>query len=264
MYQRFKNSISNPKMVFFYVKDSFLRVLSYILMLTILLSLPFIITVFTNKDFLFPDKNDIVNGIENNFYGKGIKVIDNKLVLDNQDGSYNFTVNNYTFVIGVIPRDSQMYVVELGQSEVTLYTNVNGQIMMPIISTSYAEDYDFDDNAILLYNDLVKVLNENTTLVTFTVTSVIIGYLIEIIMFALIMASIAVIFKKLPLPFKAHFKVAIYLLTPWVILNTILMLFNLSIFTFMSFVIIYVYHVIAYRSVRIISTLGVGKKDEEE
>ena len=34
-------------------------------MLTILLSLPFIITVFTNKDFLFPDKNDIVNGIEN-------------------------------------------------------------------------------------------------------------------------------------------------------------------------------------------------------
>lgn len=259
MYQRFKNSISSPKMVFFYIKDSFLRVFGYILLLSLLLTIPFFIIAATNKDLLFPDSGTIKNGFETNFVSDEISVVEGKLIKpDNYSSSFN--VDNYSFVIGVVPSGSGSFVIRFEEKQVVLYTNAQGQVMVPIFGLDYVEDFKFTtENVNLMYSHVNSLVNENGYLLAVTLSTFYVTAIFQILIFALIMSFIASAFKKLPLRFSGHFKVAIYLLTPWVIFVTIINLFGLQFLSMFGLLIIYVYHYLAYKSVKIVTNVKVDK-----
>lgn len=259
MYQRFKNSISSPKMVFFYIKDSFLRVFGYILLLSLILTIPFFIIAATNKDLLFPDAGSIKTGFENNFVSDDIRVVDGSLVKPAKY-SANFNVDNYSFVIGVVPSGSGSFVIRFEEKQVVLYTNAQGQVMVPIFGLDYQEDFNFTtENVNKMYKYVSSLVNDNGSLLVVTLVTFYTTGIFQILLYALIMSFIASVFKKLPLKFSAHYKVAIYLLTPWVLFTTILNLFGLQFLSMFGLVIIYIYHHIAYKSVKIVTNVKVDK-----
>lgn len=262
MYERFKNSISKPKMVFFYVKDSFGRMFSYILLLTLLLFLPILLTSITNKEVFFPPNSDLESGIENNFLNHSLRVEDGKLIKDNPNLSASFSVENFTYVIGVVPNTKSIYIVSFETSAVVLYTNVSNNLVQ-IESVSYSEDFEFTiSNTKLIRNQIDNLVNNSTLFLTMTLTSYFFIGLTEILLYGLIMALLASVFRKLPLKFREHYKIAIYLLTPWVIFTTLINLFGLQILSFVGIILIYLYHILAYNSIRVIRNPEVKDRDE--
>lgn len=267
MYQRFINTISNPKLVFLYVKDSFLRIVSYIILMSLIISIPVILIGITNKSMLFPSQSTIRTNIESNFYNPNIRVVDGILVNDldtNLEISNSFSVDNFTYVIGDIPNSTQIFLVAFEKEGISLYTNVSTMSRVLLSTTKYTQDFEFShEYNYLISNMLVNVVNDNPLILSTIISAHILGNIFDYIFLALILSLMAMLFKSLPLPFKAHFKVSIYIMSTWAIVTLILSLFNLTSLSFIAIIIAYVYQTIAYGSIRLVRNVGVKDKDEE-
>jgi hypothetical protein len=57
---------------------------------------------------------------------------------------------------------------------------------------------------------------------------------------------------KVQFSYLMRFKLSVYLTTVWMVSELILSLFNVQYLDFVSVLLVYIYHVIAYRSIRVI------------
>lgn len=263
MFARFKNVLRHPKFVLLYVRDSFFKVFTYLLLMALLLSLPIILIAFTNKDALFPNIGNLKSNIRTNMFNDSLVVENNKLI-NNEELNISFSIDTYTYVIGKIPANSTPYVVVLESETVSLYTIISGQYKMLINEVEYTTDFKFNEEGLNTITSLfTSVTNDNQTLVTSTFFTYFLVNLFELIALTMLMALFGLLMKHIPLKYGVHYKLAVYLITPYVILNLILMLFGLEGLTFISVVVYYIYHSVAYKSVRMVSGSGVNNKNEE-
>jgi hypothetical protein len=81
--------------------------------------------------------------------------------------------------------------------------------------------------------------------------------LFDYLFYVLLLGLLGTLFiQRAPIPFKFRLKLSIYLTTIFVVIEFVLSLFNASQFGFISFLTAYMYHIWAYRSMKIIEVGG--------
>ncbi|VEU80274.1 DUF1189 family protein [Haploplasma axanthum] len=265
MYKRFKASLTKPSMVFLYIKDSFWKVFSYLLIMTALLTIPAIVVSISKPEMLFPSYNEINNGINKEFVNANLKIENGKLINENAT-SKNFVIDDFTFVVGTIPRTNTPYIILFEESRVTLYMSAS-TMAIEISSFKYENS---ELNNIVFSTDEANIVTKETiklfdsSLIVVYVSQIFIGYLLDYLLIALVLTALSMMMRRLPLSFGNIFKTNIYLLTGWVIFNLIITLFGFNDLYYFTIIVAYVYQMIAYRMIRVVKTNGSKKENDDE
>lgn len=267
MYQRFKNSLFNPKQVFLNVSDSFKRVIVYVLSMVLLMMIPvFLVGVFQPTLF-YPTSNDIYYGFNNSFKDKGLAIVDGKFE-NKEDRNILVVVDGYNFSVGEIKTAINGIRIIFEEETIAVYQVLTLGYLHEIDRFSYEQigfsNFSFEEGQIESFAlGIVNMLAENKGLILINIFEFFITYLVDYFVYALFFSVISMFFYRLPLTFSTYFKISIYLLTGWAMLNLLLSLFNLGSLYFYTTFIAYIYHIIAFRSVKVIKKIGVDRKDDE-
>lgn len=265
MYKRFKASLTKPSMVFLYIKDSFWKVFSYLLIMTTLLTIPAIVVAISKPGMLFPSYNEINNGINKEFVNANLKVENGKLINDNST-SKNFVIDDFTFVVGTIPRTNTPYIILFEENRVALYMSASTMVIE--ISSFKYENSELNnivfssEESNTLTKEIVKLFD--SSLIVVYISQIFIGYLLDYLLIALLLTALSMMIRRLPLNFSSIFKTNVYLLTGWVVFNLIITLFGFNDLYYFTVIVAYVYQMIAYRMIRVVNKNGSKKENDDE
>lgn len=268
MLTKIKNSISKPGLVFAYIKDRAGQIIIYLLLMAFIMTLPKFIMLFKDKALLFPSNDVITQGINSNFNNQGIEIIDGTLIIPNNE-NHGFFINEYTVVLGSGRALGNGFFIHFKEDHISLYAQVDGVIHQNLYEIKYSDtninNISFtNSNSNLIANEIVKVLSSQNFLIAGRIIGEFIYNMIQYLFMALMFAMVFRISIKLPIPFSANFKMSFYLMTIWALITLILTLFGLESLTFISFIFVYINHVRAFRSIRIVRRVGPKPKDEEK
>ncbi|MDY0277155.1 MAG: DUF1189 family protein [Acholeplasma sp.] len=264
MYMRFKDTLTNPKLAFKYIKDKKSTVFLYVLLMVFLLTLPTIIMAFINPKALVPSNLTVASEVKTNFSEKGLKIQDYQLV--NETGSnYSFTIEDFTYVVGDIPDILSGYAVVLEQKEVKLYMVTSMIVMLEINNVSYEElginDLIIDSNSYKEFANKVNEVVNNNFFISVIVFETFIYMMIDFLFTALLLTVLASFFYQIRISFSEHFKINVYIMTGWAVVNLLLILFGLTELTTFSILVAYIFQSRAYHGVTVVTRV---RRDEDE
>lgn len=268
MFRKLKISLSKPAFVFAFVKDRAFQVIKYLLFIILLMTLPAIIAAFNKPGMLFPSNQTITSGIQKNFLDDGYAIVDNKLVNPNNISKRFFT-SEYIIVVGEKGQDSSGVVIQFSEEAIDIYMQVGTFSKQQYSSIKY-ENTNLNDivfnaeNASKISYSILDVLKDDTMLRTMKVFQIYFANLVEYLFIALLLTLLFKMGNRLSLPFKNSFVISIYLTSVWAITMLILTLFNIRFLSFLPIVIAYIYHILAYRSIKTIRTIQGGKDNENK
>lgn len=263
MLKKFRNNLTHPKLAFLYMKDKFYQVFFYILFLTFIMSLPVIFSSFVNPGALTPSSND-VNYNLTNIINEGYEIKDGKFIADK---TKILESNLFNIQFGEGYFDKQGFFLQFKEEELVSYYNFGQGITYQTKSKSYdelnLENFEFNaNNKTKLTNIITLSFSQNKGLiVALTISSIFINF-IDLIVIVLLLSLLANLTKRLPFKFRDHFKINSNIVTIYAIINLIFILFGINNLDFISLIIVYIFQMIAYRSIKIISKIQVKKKDE--
>lgn len=259
MLKKIKNSISNPKLIFMNLKDSWKYIFGYIFLMTFILTIPAILASIVNQNMFFVNNTKIASGINENFINKNIKIENG--ILQNNNMNVAFGIGDHVFVIGDIPITASGYITVFDYDKITFYLSAGSNINIKLASKNYQElnlmnlEFEVNNTNLLVAKTKEVMTLKKNVVIPLKILGIYFSYFVDYLLITLTLAVVAMLFKKAPLDFSGHYKINTYVMTSWTITNLILILFGLTSLYYLSIIIAYIYQVITYRSVRAIKVI---------
>ena len=244
MYQRFKRGLFLPSELSMYLKDSWLKVWAYFFLMLILSALPFIMVTLASDGLSVQEKHFIKENYTERLAGSH-QIIDGQLMIEpaylTRDKYLKMDV--YTFGIVNTPTSPEYQGIRLifVEDGVRLYTfNVFAE--MYTYEALNLENYDFSNSSTTNIDRFIKAVDlivkaHNGPTKAFQTAVTLGSSMVELMFFVLISAA----FSRHLLPFKFKLKMAIYVLTPYVVMSLFALFLNNSIFIFVGIIMMMVY-----------------------
>lgn len=252
MFYRLKTIISKAPHAIFFMKDRWLRVISYMLFISIIAVLPLIIKTVTTKDM----PNDRYLNIQTAvtyLEDANMKIEDYQLSF--QKGA-EIQVDFLKFAVGTSTNSMTAFFV-LFDTEGLKLIMANQVLNQKSYFQLELNDLDFNNlsqsQVRYVAFKLKEFINEVELVFFVDIVGQYFAVVLDYIFIALILALMSTFFFPLvQTPFSAKFKLSIYLGTMYIFSDFFLTLFGLQNLTFISIIVVYIYHMWVYRSIRII------------
>ena len=253
MFKRMKVSLTQPPLIIFFMKDKWTRVLLYALFVPLFLLLPFVITSLISTDMTIKEVDFLSTQINANFRVDGVEIIDGVLTGTSSDTlvyeyvTFHFgSTNDPLIAMGLFfdTHDLVLYAQDYELQRIS-YEDVG------------LYNYDFNDLSIQSAKALAlafKQITDQEPLVVFVdFFYIYFDSLFNYVSMVLLISLMTMLFMvNVPIPYRYRFKISVYLTSIWVFSELLLILFDLRELSFISTVIVYIYHIWAYRSVKVI------------
>ena len=253
MIKKFTTSISKPPLTIFFMKDSWFKVIFYVLFITFLVVIPAFIKIAIDPTMDYQRYQNMQNKLKTDFVIENAHIVDGVLTYESVKkinfefyevylGTQNLASNKVNFVF----EESHLVVYVTGIEMDRLdYVRLN------------LEEFDFsstDGADLTRLSVALKTMYERQDFLF--VAEVFAQYFIIIadyIFVALLMAVLMAVFvNRIPMPFSMRFKLSIYLSSIYAAIQLILVLFGASYLNIFGMMAVYFYHVWAYRTIKII------------
>jgi len=258
MFKRLTTSLSRPQFAVFFIKDSWIRTILYILILPLFLIIPALITVIASDEMSIERYQMMVESIETDFRVENAVITDGVLTFE---ASKKMTFDYFSFYMGEQSYSNQTINFIFEETEIAIYiSNVELDRESYVALGLINHDFSLTDTTSLRQiSTAMKILMERQDIIPFmdvslTYTIGLLDYLFITILMSLLMVFFS---QRVQLPILLRFKLSVYLSTIWIFSELILKLFKLSNLGFISLFIVYFYHLFTYRSMNII-TKGVN------
>ncbi len=253
MLERIRTSLTKPPLAVFFIRDSWGKVVRHLFFVPLLLLLPLILTAVIRPGMDPERYQSMKAAVTKDIIGIDAR-IDSGVLNDPEPANADFAY--YTIYVGEQEQSFSSLAVVFEDENLVLMAN-----RIVIESASYEElgllDFDFEDPTDAEISRLtlsIKSFLDDVGLLLFVDLNYtyIIG-LIDYVLMTLFMTLVMMLFiYHVELPFKHRFKLAVYLTTVYVVVELLLVLFDLSVIGFISILVTYIYHVWAYRSIHVI------------
>jgi hypothetical protein len=252
MFKRIRTSLTKPPLTIFFMQDSWGKVLRHLFLLPLLLLLPLVLQYTVNQG-MSPERFLRLQGAMINEFSEQEAVIHEGVLKEEQTVTAYF--DYFAIMMGestpqisnvsIVFKDDHL-VMYIYQAELTRMSYQSLDIEQFDFKTATQADFTrlssaiqtlIESQSVMLFIDLNLVYM--TTLVDYT--------LIVLLMSLLMMIFV----MNTPLTFKYRFKISVYLATVYLVVELILILFNARALSFLSIFVTYIYHLWAYRSMKI-------------
>ncbi|WP_264229956.1 hypothetical protein [Acholeplasma laidlawii] len=255
MYQRFKRALLIPSELYLYLKDSWLNVWVYFFLMLILTALPFMMISWANNGFSDRNKIEIKDQFVEKLSGTH-KIVDGELIVEqaflNQDKYMNIDIYTIGIVNTPTSPEYQGIRIILVKDGVKLYT-------FGVLAKTYSYDelglsnFNFSDYSLTNIDKFIRAMNiiaieySGPTKV-FSSFVTLLSSAIELIFFVFISAT----FSRTLIPFKFKFKIAIYVLTPYVVMSLFALFLGSGLLIFLGIILMMIYMRIAFSKLKMI------------
>lgn len=255
MFKRLTTSLSRPSKTVFFMKDSWKRVIAYIFLLPLILIVPMLITRLVDPSMSLARYEAMTMMVKEEFRTENASIIDG--VLTYETPIHATFSDLFTLYIGDQELSNRTFNFVFEEDGLTFYI-----ADYKIDYVSYTElnllNHDFnsiDTENLRTINIALKVYIEQQSYISFVDMSVRYIYgLMDYLFITLLMTFMMLLFiNRVRFPFKLRFKLSVYLSTVWIISEFALALFHLEQFEIISMLLVYVYHILAYRTFKVIT-----------
>lgn len=255
MYQRFKRALLIPSELYIYLKDSWLNVWVYFFLMLMLTALPFMMITWANTGFSDRNKIEIKEQFVENLSGTH-KIVAGELIVEQEFLNSDKYINLDIYTIGIVNTPTspeyQGIRIILVKDGVKLYT-------FGVLAKTYSydelglSDFDFSDYSLTNIDKFIRAMNliaieySGPTKV-FSSFVTLLSSAIELIFFVIISAT----FSRTLIPFKFKFKIAVYVLTPYVVMSLFALFLGSGLFIFLGIILMMIYMRIAFSKLKMI------------
>lgn len=253
MFKRMTTSLTRPPLAVFFMKDTWVRAILYLFFIPLFLTIPVILKTSINPGMPIQRYELMIEVLNKDIMGIDAK-IENGVLTYEETTKTSF--DYFTIYIGTqtSARDSIGFV----------FTEDKVQMMVSGVSFNEQtylslglETYDFQDlsneNVRLLAASIKSFYDQEPTIIYMDVMLTyllgVFDYVFYIFFSALLMM---IFFSRVQLKFRYRVKLSIYLTTIYVFSTLIFTLFNVPQLEFISVALISIYHIWAYRSMKLI------------
>jgi hypothetical protein len=257
MLQRLKMSLTQPPRVVFFLNDSWLRILLYILLMPLILIVPAIIQSSINPGMNLDRATLLTQTIYQDLLGYEAEIIDGTLFF-NEPVMVSFDYIDLN--IGTSKNAREIIGFTFSEKELILTVG-----RMEYQRATYEElaltNFDFRDktneNALVLSIAIRNFYNQQSIIDTFEVILLYFMRMLDYLLFILFMPLVMLlIFRHHQMTWTQRFKFSVYLTTIWVFVELFIDLINQRELGFLSILMLYIYHFWAYRSIIVIKKGG--------
>jgi len=217
--------------------------------------IPLILTRLVDHSMSLERYDAMVQVIEDDFRSQNATIVDGIL-------SYETPINAsvlglFTFYLGDQDLSNRTFNFVFEENGLTFYV-----ARYRIEKVSYADlnllNHDFsstDSEALRTLSLALKLYIEEQSYIAFAdISAEYIYGLLDYVFIALLMTFVMLMFiNHVQFPFKFRFKLSVYLSSIWIVSELILSLFHLEQLEIISMLLVYVYHILAYRSFKVIT-----------
>ena len=253
MFKRMTTSLTKPPLAVFFMKDSWGRVILYLLLIPLFLMLPTWLESTVNPGMKLDRYELLVETIQKDFILEDTKIVDG-ILTTNQNKTASFEY--FQLTIGNQEASSDKIQIVFLEEDLAIYmTDI--EILRKDYDDLGLSQFDFSivgsSNARVLAN-AIRTFYNTTNL--FTTTEVFISYfvgLFDYIFYAILMALFMLMFtRSLPIPFRFRLKLSVYLSTIFVVIDLLAALFKVPAISYLIIPVLYIWHFWAYRSIKIV------------
>ena len=255
MYQRFKRALLIPSELYIYLKDSWLNVWVYFFLMLMLTALPFMMITWANTGFSDRNKIEIKEQFVENLSGTH-KIVAGELIVEQEFLNSDKYINLDVYTIGIVNTPTspeyQGIRIILVKDGVKLYT-------FGVLAKTYSydelglSDFDFSDYSLTNIDKFIRGINliaiaYSAPIKVFSSFVTLLSSAIELIFFVIISAT----FSRTLIPFKFKFKIAVYVLTPYVVMSLFALFLGSGLFIFLGIILMMIYMRIAFSKLKMI------------
>ena len=253
MFKRLTTSLTKPPQAVFFMKDSWGRVILYLLFVPLFLMIPSWLKGLVNPGMTLSRYELMVSAISKDIQLNETSITEGILQTSEEAeasfeyfqiniGSYTPTKDKIHFVF--LPQDIALYVADI-EIQRTSYQSIG------------LENYDFSDhtaqNVRLLATGIKTFYNQTSLFQTAEAFLAYFSGLFDLLFYALLMSFFVMMFTRhLPIPFPLRFKLSVYLSSIYVVVELVSLLFNSPAISYLVIPLLYVWHYWAYRSIKIV------------
>lgn len=263
LFKKLRYNLTDPKFAFVHAKEKIYKTILYILLLTVIISIPITLKATIDPTSMGPGSREVYTNLQG-VIDKDIEIVDSKLKYEEE---YVIDLGLYNIMIGKKVVNKSAIVINFGETHIETYIGMGGGQKFTTNLKSYEElglvNFKFNlENKNALTNIIVLTLAKDNKLKTVLVLSEFFLNLFELVFVILMLTFLAFISKALPIKFMDHFRVNTQIATIYAVTTLIVLLFGGSMMNILPIVFAYFYQVRAYRSVKIITKIKVKNKDE--
>lgn len=255
MYQRFKRALLIPSELYIYLKDSWLNVWVYFFLMLMLTALPFMMITWANTGFSDRNKIEIKEQFVEKLSGTH-KIVAGELIVEQEFLNSDKYINLDIYTIGIVNTPTspeyQGIRIILIKDGVKLYT-------FGVLAKTYSydelglSDFDFSDYSLTNIDKFIRGINliaieYSVPIKVFSSFVTLLSSTIELIFFVIISAT----FSRTLIPFKFKFKIAVYVLTPYVVMSLFALFLGSGLFIFLGIILMMIYMRIAFSKLKMI------------
>ena len=252
MFRKIAISLTKPPLAIFFLKDAWSKIILYLIFLPFFMILPSIISLAIDPSMSADSYQEISNAMLSDFRFTDV-------TLENYQLTYSETsyveLDSFDISIGYI---NDIYnVTFVFETEGVAVYYLDQQLDFQTYEALDFESHDFTSTALSDISQIsivIKNLYEQQTVLF--VSDMILQYfvyLIDFIFVILIMTFLSSLMSPMiKLPYKLRFKFSTYLSTIYIFSNFILILLGLYALNVISMVLVYVYHLWAYKKLTVI------------
>ena len=253
MFKRLTTSLTKPPLAVFFMKDSWGKVILYLLFVPLFFMIPTWLKSTINPGMSLNRFETMVSAISEDIHLEQAIITDG--VLSNTESAstsfdyFQINIGNYQ------PSQDKIHFVFLPQDLAIYVADIEIERM------SYEEvglyNFDFSDHSPENVRRLasgIKTFYNETRL--FTTAEIFLSYVIGLfdhIFYAFLMAFFVMLFTRhIPLPFQMRLKLSIYLSTIYVVVELVAILFNEPSISYLVIPMLYIWHFWAFKSIKMV------------
>src|SRR5690554_1725795 len=244
MFKKFTTSLSKPPLTIFFIKDSWFKVIFYMLFVTFLVVIPGFIKIAINPTMDYDRYQQMQTSLKENFVIENAQITDGKLTYETIDkvdfeffeiylGTQTLATNKVNFVF----EEEHVAVYMTGVEMDRLDYQSLGLYNFDFSSTETSE--------LTRLSVALKMMYERQDVVF--IAEVFANYfliVLEYVFLVLLMAVLMSVFVgRIPMPFSMRFKMSVYLTTIYAVIQLVLVLFGAASLSLLGYFAVYFYHV---------------------
>lgn len=255
MYQKFKRGLLRPSELSLYLKDSWLKVWAYFFLLLILAVLPFVLLALASTGLSDQEKLAIKSQYEQTLQSPH-QIVDGELIIDYSQLLEDRYLRLDIYTVGLINTPTspefqgmRMIFVKDGIRLTKFMTVTQMYTYEELGLQNFKFSNERSDNVDRLIKAIDQIIIEhNASAKTFQVSVIFMSLCIELLFFTLLTA----LFSRYPITFKYKFKIAIHVLTVYVVASLFALFFNNGLFIFIGIILMMTYMRRAFSKLTII------------
>jgi hypothetical protein len=254
MFKRLATSLSRPPQAVFFMKDTWGKVILYLFFVPLFLVLPVILYASIDSSMKLSRYELMVKALEENF------IVDDTVIVDGvlsyvEPVSARF--DHFSLYIGTQSHERATINFIFEEQHLVMYMS-NVEFNRMTYQQIQLENHDFSDDSPVNIRNLaasIRLFYEHQPEILYT--DILLTYLFglfDYLFYALLMGFMMLLFiPRIQLPFKFRFKLSVYLTTIWIFFQLITALFGIQEINSLGIIVLYIYHIWAYRSMKVIS-----------